>query len=402
MGVALGFQAPGGLARLACVVASIATARASLQPTHRSAPAPPRPEALTDDDIPVLDIARLMRGEYGADDVRALGRACASPGFFHVVNHGVPAAVIDDFEAAMRDFFTRQTPEQKRRVKRTATNSRGYADDEFTKRTRDVKEMYDYGHTPRRDLPADAAENVVLDGHNQLPDGLPGFAGAVEAYYDACARVCDGLLRGVAASLDLDPGAFDGLFGGGHTSYLRMNYYPPHVGARFAAADANLDDERLAAGAEDDQATPLRALGGPRLGVNRHFDAGCLTLLYQDPSCSALQVNVRAHAGGAPRWVSVDPVAGALTVNVGDMLQVLSNGAYRAPEHRVLASAPGAERFSAPFFYNPAYDAEVRPLAGAAPRYGPFSYGYWRRRRFEGDFADEGKPEIQISDYLLE
>ena len=136
--------------------------------------------------------------------------------------------------------------------------------------------------------------------------------------------------------------------------------------------------------------------------MNRHFDAGCLTLLYQDPTCSALQVNVRAHAGGAPRWVSVDPVAGALTVNVGDMLQVLSNGAYRAPEHRVLASAPGAERFSAPFFYNPAYDAEVRPLAGAAPRYGPFSYGYWRRRRFEGDFADEGKPEIQISDYLLE
>ena len=71
-------------------------------------------------------------------------------------------------------------------------------------------------------------------------------------------------------------------------------------------------------------------------------------------------------------------------------------------QYVVLASAPGAERFSAPFFYNPAYDAEVRPLAGAAPCYGPFAYGYWRRRRFEGDFADEGKPEIQISDYLLE
>ncbi|KAH8092297.1 iron ascorbate-dependent oxidoreductase [Aureococcus anophagefferens] len=347
------------MARLACVVASIAAAQASLQPKHRSAPPPPRPEALTDDDIPVLDIARLMRGEYDETDVRALGRACASPGFFHVVNHGVPAAVIANFEAAMRDFFARQTPEQKRRVKRTATNSRGYADDEFTKRTRDVKEMYDYGHRPRRDLPPDAPENVVLDGHNQgskrviqrrfnLPDGLPGFAGAVEAYYDACARVCDGLLRGVAASLDLDP-AFDGLFGGGHTSYLRMNYYPPHAGARRRRS---------------------KRFGGPRLGVNRHFDAGCLTLLYQDPSCSALQV--------------------------GDMLQVLSNGAYRAPEHRVLASAPGAERFSAPFFYNPAYD-EVRPRGSA--RYGPFSYGAGggaasrRLRR-------RGQAEIQISTRL--
>ncbi|KAH8057151.1 iron ascorbate-dependent oxidoreductase [Aureococcus anophagefferens] len=354
MGVALGFQAPGGMARLACVVASIAAAQASLQPKHRSAPPPPRPEALTDDDIPVLDIARLMRGEYDETDVRALGRACASPGFFHVVNHGVPAAVIANFEAAMRDFFARQTPEQKRRVKRTATNSRGYADDEFTKRTRDVK--------------GDATTSSPTACRASRAPSRPTTTPA-----RASATACSAASR---RRWTWTPGAFDGLFGGGHTSYLRMNYYPPHAGARFAAADANLDDERLAAGAEDDQATPLEALGGPRLGVNRHFDAGCLTLLYQDPSCSALQV--------------------------GDMLQVLSNGAYRAPEHRVLASAPGAERFSAPFFYNPAYDAEVRPLAGNAPRYGPFSYGDWRRRRFEGDFADEGKPEIQISDYLLE
>ncbi|KAH8051812.1 iron ascorbate-dependent oxidoreductase [Aureococcus anophagefferens] len=180
--------------------------RASLQPKHRSAPPPPRPEALTDDDIPVLDIARLMRGEYDETDVRALGRACASPGFFHVVNHGVPAAVIANFEAAMRDFF--------------ATNAGAEAAPSGRRRTRGLR--------GRRVHEADAD---VRRCHNQLPDGLPGFAGAVEAYYDACARVCDGLLRGVAASLDLDPGAFDGLFGGGHTSYLRMNYYPPHAGA---------------------------------------------------------------------------------------------------------------------------------------------------------------------------
>ena len=80
------------------------------------------------------------------------------------------------------------------------------------------------------------------------------------------------------------------------------------------------------------------------------------------------QVNLNAHGSGDPEWVDVTPVPGALTVNVGDMLQVLSNGKYKAPEHRVLASPPGKVRYSAPFFYNPAYDAEIAPLdkSGAA------------------------------------
>ena len=60
------------------------------------------------------------------------------PGFFHVVNHGVPRHVIDAFEAATRAFFALPT-DMKRRVKRTATNSRGFADDEFTKRPETTK-----------------------------------------------------------------------------------------------------------------------------------------------------------------------------------------------------------------------------------------------------------------------
>ena len=161
----------------------------------------------------------------------------------------------------------------------------------------------------------------------------------------------------------------------------------------------------MEAGLADDAATSLSDLEGARLGINRHFDAGCLTLLYQDPDVSSLQVNTNAHErDGAPNWIDVSPVPGAFTVNVGDMLQVLSNSKYKAPEHRVLASKPNTVRYSAPFFYNPSYDAQIKPQTaapGTKPNYSPFSYGYWRRRRFEGDFADEGKPEIQIADYEL-
>ena len=345
--------------------------------------------------IPVLDLKALNN----PDQIEALGRACADPGFFHVINHGVPREVIDAFEAATRAFFALPT-EVKRLVKRTATNSRGFADDEFTKRTRDYKEMYDFGHKPRPELADDDVANHVMDGWNQMPD-LEGFREAIEEYYACCADVCEELLDAVALSLDIAPEAFRSLFEGGHTSYLRLNAYPATKN-RHTLPDVDLDIARLSRNEEDDAETPLDELAGPRLGVNRHFDAGVLTLLYQDPAVSSLQVNVNAHNDGAPpHWIDVSPVEDALTVNVGDMLQVLSNGKYRAPEHRVLASPPGVSRVSAPFFYNPAYDAEMRPLCSDEPRYSPFSWGHFRRRRFEGDFADEGKAEIQIADYLL-
>ena len=344
--------------------------------------------------IPVLDLKALNN----PDQIEALGRACADPGFFHVINHGVPRHVIDAFEAATRAFFALPT-DVKRRVKRTATNSRGFADDEFTKRTRDYKEMYDFGHKPRPELADDDVANHVMDGWNQMPE-LEGFREAIEEYYACCAHVCEELLDAVALSLDIEPEAFRSLFEGGHTSYLRLNAYPATKN-RHVLNDVDLDIERLSRNEEDDAETPLDELDGPRLGVNRHFDAGVLTLLYQDPAVSSLQVNVNAHNNGPPHWIDVSPVQDALTVNVGDMLQVLSNGKYRAPEHRVLASPPGVSRVSAPFFYNPAYDAEMRPLQTDAPRYSPFSWGYFRRRRFEGDFADEGKAEVQIADFLL-
>jgi hypothetical protein len=75
----------------------------------------------------------------------------------------------------------------------------------------------------------------------------------------------------------------------------------------------------------------------------------------------------------------------------------------------VLASS-STERFSAPFFYNPSYESVVQPLINclsndseqtcAAPLYSPIQWGMFRRRRFEGDFADVGE-EVQIEHFRL-
>ena len=75
---------------------------------------------------------------------------------------------------------------------------------------------------------------------------------------------------------------------------------------------------------------------------------------------------------------------------------------YKAPEHRVRASVEN-ERFSAPFFYNPNYDAVISPILSHKKhndvvKYDPILYGYFRQQRFKGDFADTGK-EIQIENF---
>ncbi|KAK3255821.1 hypothetical protein CYMTET_35017 [Cymbomonas tetramitiformis] len=81
------------------------------------------------------------------------------------------------------------------------------------------------------------------------------------------------------------------------------------------------------------------------------------------------------------------------------MLQVLSNDRFIAPLHRVLAN-PSKERYSAPFFYNPSYSADCLPIAikDEESQYLTVNWGEFRRRRFEGDFGDQGK-EVQISDF---
>jgi len=292
---------------------------------------------------------------------------------------------------------------KKSRWRRHQSNSRGYFDDELTKRRRDWKQCLDFGVPGTRawSTPDDAPENYVLDGYNQLPgeSDLGGFRDVVTEYFDACAalshRVAVLMAKGLMLHLggdieaeDVERLPFLRELENQHTSYLRANYYPPC----------------------DSSENP------PPLGISPHKDAGFLTVLLQDDDCHSLQVllgyatdaEVGEDSGGEhlqPKelWVTVHPVPGAFTINTGDMAQIWSNGRYKAPLHRVLADRE-KERYSAPFFYNPAYATEVAPMvsttasATAVCNYHPVLWGYFRAVRFAGDLTDLGV-EIQIDDF---
>lgn len=300
-------------------------------------------------DVPVIDIARIERPET----LRALDDACRNWGFFQVTGHGIAQHVFTDLFDAMREFFA-QPADVKRRISRTVENPWGYFDQELTRNTLDWKQIYDFG-------PADGA--LICP---QWPASMPGFQPAVAVFYAQCEQLSRRLLATISVNLGVAPDELLQYFDAAHSSFLRLNYYPV---CPFPSAQ--------------------------QLGVNEHTDAGALTVLLQDdqPGLEVLQDG---------NWHIVEPRPDALVINIGDIVQVWSNDRYRAALHRVIAS-PDAERFSAPFFFNPSYDTAYAPLPtttdGLHPaRYRTISWREFRALRAAGDYADLGD-EVQIAHY---
>jgi isopenicillin N synthase-like dioxygenase len=301
--------------------------------------------------LPIIDIRDLRR----AATQRAIDAACRDWGFFQVVGHGIDERTFAALRRAMRSFFSLPRS-AKHAIMRTAENPWGFYDRELTQRTRDWKQVYDYG-------PPDGGAIVP-----QLPRELPAFAPALARFYAACDVLAFELVEVIAGNLGMPPGALDACFRPDHTSFLRLNYYPPCPKPQRSA-----DPKSEHVG---------------HLGVNQHTDAGALTLLLQDEQ-PGLEV---LHDGA---WSLVEPRRDALVVNIGDIVQVWSNDRYTAAVHRGLVSAD-SERFSAPFFFNPAYSTQYAPLpstvdARCLPRYRPIHWGAFRARRAAGDYADHGE-----------
>jgi isopenicillin N synthase-like dioxygenase len=309
--------------------------------------------------VPVVDLA--------VDDRAAvrdrIDRACREWGFFQVVGHGVAPGLAARMLEAMRSFFALPA-EAKAAIRRTEANAWGFNDRELTKNRRDWKEIFDVG-------PAIAA-GPLAGNRPQWPAALPGLRPVIEDWTRACERLGRELLGLLSECLGMPADHLDAGFRDDHTSFLRLNYYPPCL----------------------DPAPPDAGFRPPagHLGIHHHTDSGALTVLLQDD-----QPGLQVWRDGA--WHLVAPRPDALVINIGDVVQVWSNDRYRAPLHRVLASAHAA-RYSAPYFLNPSGETVYAPLpstcdADHPARYRPIVWGEFRAARAAGDYADYGD-EIQI------
>lgn len=305
--------------------------------THRQADSA-RPLAL-----PTIDMSAL--GGDAADRValvNGLRRAAMANGFFYVVNHSIPVALLADMMAEAQRLF-RVDIEAKLAIAAMRPSGLGYGI--MGSRTErggpgpNAKEEFYY-----------ARDNVPgLDEENKWPASLPGFRDTLTTYIDKVHGLAGQTMSLLAESMGL-PDTYFCDFCTNPVATVRLVKYP----AEGAQAGA-------------------------------HTDFGALTFLLQDAS-GGLQVFDKT----ANQWIDATPVPGSFVVNLGDLFEIWTNRTYRSSLHRVVHTA-AQDRFSIPFFMNGAADYVVQCLPqflqpGERPALGPTT----PTRRLDEGYVEQG------------
>lgn len=278
--------------------------------------------------LPLLDLADLDGGPDAVASFREnLREATHTFGFFHL-RHRIPADVIDELFDVTKSFFALPEADKLSIEMINSPWFRGYTrvGRELTQGSADWREQIDIG-TEREPSTKTEPPYLRLEGPNQWPAALPELQSTIDAWIDRLTQIGTRLLQEWALSLGASRDHFDATFDVPST-LLKLVRYP---------------------GQED-----------AGQGVGAHKDPGILTLLLIEPGKAGLQVE---HDGD---WIDVPPVDDVFVVNIGELLEVATDGYLRATNHRVVSPAPGSERLSIPFFFNPSLDAEV-PRIDLAP-----------------------------------
>lgn len=280
--------------------------------------------------LPIIDLSAADRGPQARALLHAqLHSAAHDVGFFQLVGHGVTQAETDELLRAMHAFFALPEADRLAIDNVNSPHFRGYTrtGDERTGGSRDWRDQLDIGaerpvRTPGPGEPA----YWWLEGPNQWPAALPELRTAALAWIDKLSAVAQRLLHELLTAIGAPAGFYDPVFGEHAHPHLKLVRYPGSAG--------DVADQ----------------------GVGAHKDYGFLTLLLQD-QVGGLQVQ---REDGL--FHEVPPLPGAFVVNLGELLEVATNGYLLATNHRVVSPPGATERFSVPFFYNPRLDARVEPL----------------------------------------
>ncbi|KAF3435681.1 hypothetical protein FNV43_RR22772 [Rhamnella rubrinervis] len=324
--------------------------------------------------IPLINLSAIKSEddpEAIEEVVREIGSACKEWGFFQVINHGVPLEIHQKVEAEARKFFGLPL-EEKTKVRRDEWSALGYYDTELTKNVRDWKQVFDFAVDVPTFVPAspDPDDNNLMQWTNQWPQYPPQFREACEEYSREVEKLSLKIMELIAQSLGLGANRFSGYFKE-QTSFIRLNHYPPCPSPQLA------------------------------LGMGRHKDSGALTVVAQD-DVGGLEVKRKSDG----EWIRVKPIPNAFVINVGDNIQVWSNDKYESVEHRVMVNSE-KERFSIPFFLNPAHYTVVEPLQELIaneqnpPKFRPYNWGKFITHRKLSSSKKLNVENIQIYQFKI-
>lgn len=310
--------------------------------------------------IPVVNLADFLSGDPQLKQqfVEQLGKAYEETGFVAVKNHGIPDDLITDMYRQVQQFFSLPTEKKKQYEIPELAGQRGYTSfgREHAKGSEapDLKEFYQHGQTVED---GNASKDEYPD--NVQIDEVPGFTDTFNMAYRAFEKSGKSLLRALALYLGLDEHYFDEQIHNGN-SILRAIHYPPIT---------------------QEPKSAIRA--------EQHEDINLITLLV-GASADGLQILTKQG-----EWVGVTSLPEQIVVNVGDMLQRLTNNRLRSTTHRVVN--PPREfwhtsRFSIPFFLHPKSQMSLACLESCIDLDHPKAYP----DATAGEYLDERLREIGL------
>ena len=288
---------------------------------------------------PAIQPISIARGEADQPTfAKTLGECFARYGFAVIADHGIPPAVIADTFDRTRRFFDLPRETKARYVVPGGGGQRGYTPFgiETAKGANrpDLKEFWHVGRNLRR------GETDPTMPPNLTVTEIPDFNDITYRLFEALDDLGLRILRGIALYLDLPANFFDDKVSGGN-SILRLLHYPPVTPGATG----------VRAGAHEDINVITLLLGAEEAG---------LQLLDRDGS-----------------WLDVDPPPGCVVVNIGDMLQRLTNHVLPSTTHRVVNPTPeraGFSRYSMPFFQHFRSDYLIETLPNCVSAANPNRY----------------------------
>ncbi|KAJ9141037.1 hypothetical protein P3X46_031620 [Hevea brasiliensis] len=300
--------------------------------------------------IPVIDISLLSSEEREDDELERLRVALTSWGCFRAIGHGIESSFLDKVREIGKQFFV-LPPEEKQKFGRAANDLEGYGNDP------NVSRKIIFNRSERILIKVAPEDQRRLE---RWPSNPSDFLEVLDEYSAIMKSKSRLLLRAMARSLNLEEDCFLNAYGDEELIGARFNYYP-------ASSSSDIVQ-----------------------GAEPHSDGSGITILLQDKQVEGLQVLKDG------KWSRVPIIPDALVVNVGDQMQIISNGIFKSPTHRVILESK-KERIWVAVFHLPQYEVEIGPVQCLIDENRPQQYR--NLKNYRGHYEDslfQGKAPLEI------
>ncbi|XP_004292629.1 PREDICTED: 1-aminocyclopropane-1-carboxylate oxidase-like [Fragaria vesca subsp. vesca] len=302
--------------------------------------------AVDDIEIPTVDFSVLLSDdlEKRSKAIENIGHVCEDFGFFYLVNHGVSDEVFESVFKGITDFFNPSEIEDRKQYEKKNPTDR-----------------------IRWGLRSSLGENreylkVIAHPEHHCPTKPAGFSEAMEEYFEKLRVIVNGLGKAVSKAMGFEECYIEKAFKlNSGFDMSAMNLYPPN----------------------------FRSKGS--IGVPNHTDPGFFVSLIQDVN-SGLQI--LSHKGD---WINVNMPRNAIFINLGDHLEILTNGKYKSHVHRVVVNNNKVKRISVATLHGPSLDSFVSP----APEFVDESHPpIYRGMTYKQSLEANGGDEIDVQSCL--